>query len=612
VFRAGHIDNHGLVVLKYYNSLNSPNARVQIQSIHREKKALSKLRHPNIVKCYDQIKIEDYEVLELEFIDGKPADEMVRANSEADESKILEILFQVASALNEIHRRRIIHMNIKPANILVTEDFVVKLINFGICDLGDDEKYQPDQDVPTGTVNFIAYELSDRGEVTTKNDIWSLGITIFRLMTGEFPSVDQPVECLSSHLNELCNEMLNLDPEKRISAHQLLDKLQKIVPSHHEGKVTVKVKQDGKCESQLMRLPESLTIRDLVNSIEPQDGVDRLVSSNGQTLSFDCCLADLADQTIEIQKPIIEKKQQVNFIVEGLPGQERMISISQSATIGDFLQILVNGSHPQAKSVMINNHEIEKNISVSNYKGQFLFISLTPPVVVPLRQLDLVFVIDVTRSMEPARRAAYQAAFAITSKFRTNRRLSLEIASVCYRDPVDNPESDQHESHPFNRSVEKLREFLNHVKIKGGGDSPEDFVGAIQTIFKLRWRSTANHAIIWITDACAHGRRYYGRLNHQEQEGLLEPLVEQLAVNNVKIQAFDINHGATLTFTEMQKIYQKVNPSLLFKINPIELESSSVDPETEEIINARAHQIANVMLEKLQIEVDAVLENASA
>jgi hypothetical protein len=85
---------------------------------------------------------------------------------------------------------------------------------------------------------------------------------------------------------------------------------------------------------------------------------------------------------------------------------------------------------------------------------------------------------------------------------------------------------------------------------------------------------------------------------------LLEPLIKELASRKIKIHAFNINQGATLTFTEMQKIYLAENSNLLFKINHIELDS--------EFIDGQAQEMTDQILEKLQIEVDDFLENSDS
>jgi hypothetical protein len=222
------------------------------------------------------------------------------------------------------------------------------------------------------------------------------------------------------------------------------------------------------------------------------------------------------------------------------------------------------------------------------------------PVPVPVRppppELDLVLVIDATGSMSPAIKAVHDHALNLASTFRINRSLQLRIACICYRDPIDSPE-DIHEIHEFNPSVRQLQTFLKGIQATGGGDGPEDYVGAINALRSLQWRSTANHAIAWIADANAHGRRYCGHQNHQEEESKLEPLVIEMIKMKVKIQGFSIKGKANRTFSEMEKIYQAINPGLFFKFQdfkpgtgPIEIQAKTMGEVISTTMKTCAHE----------------------
>jgi hypothetical protein len=118
--------------------------------------------------------------------------------------------------------------------------------------------------------------------------------------------------------------------------------------------------------------------------------------------------------------------------------------------------------------------------------------------------------------------------------------------------------------HPFNGSVDAFKRFLTTVSATGGKDGPEDYVGAIQKILNLDWRPTARHGIVWIADAPAHGRRFCGYDNHQEEEAKLEPLVKQLAGLKTTFRGFSLDGGASVTFEEMEKIYKATDPTVSF------------------------------------------------
>jgi hypothetical protein len=223
---------------------------------------------------------------------------------------------------------------------------------------------------------------------------------------------------------------------------------------------------------------------------------------------------------------------------------------------------------------------------ISNYNDDVLVVSQTVPVlpppapVPPPKGLDLVFVIDATGSMRVAIRAVHKYAMDIALTFRTNRNLDLRMACVCYRDPVDDA-ADEHEVHEFNPSVRELKQFLKGIQAKGGGDDPEDFVGAITRILALNWRPNANHGVVWIADANAHGRRYCSVANHQEEEGKLEPLVKEMANLEMRFHGFSLRDGATRTFEEMREIYRAANPQLFFTFKPYSPDRASIEVEAK-------------------------------
>ena len=180
--------------------------------------------------------------------------------------------------------------------------------------------------------------------------------------------------------------------------------------------------------------------------------------------------------------------------------------------------------------------------------------------------LDVLFVIDSTNFMDTAIKAIRDVADGVLNELESmNRRSNIRFGIVGYRDPADVP-SDKNDVFDFDPEVESFVDFLGGLKALGGGDIPEDYVAALEVSFeKLSWRG-GKKAIVWITDAPAHGERYCGLNNHQEQEGKLEPLVKRLANDGICFSGLSINGGADKTFQEMKKIYDNEGgKSFVFK-----------------------------------------------
>jgi hypothetical protein len=88
---------------------------------------------------------------------------------------------------------------------------------------------------------------------------------------------------------------------------------------------------------------------------------------------------------------------------------------------------------------------------------------------------------------------------------------------------------------------------------------------------------------VWIADANAHGKRYCGRLNHQDEEPKLEPQIKALIDRQMKFQGFSLRGGANTTFTEMQQIYEQANPALFFKFQDFNPGNGPVDAQAKTV-----------------------------
>lgn len=166
--------------------------------------------------------------------------------------------------------------------------------------------------------------------------------------------------------------------------------------------------------------------------------------------------------------------------------------------------------------------------------------------------MDVLFVIDATGSMSSAIRAATDRCTTIAEELRREHSsVDIRFGSVCYRDPVD-VRGERHEVHPFG-DINSLHSFLKTIVATGGGDGPEDWVGALRHALSLEWRD-GTRTMIWVADAPAHGRRFCGYENHEDQTELLPPLIQRVAEMQIYFQALDM--GAERTFSEIKQIYE--------------------------------------------------------
>lgn len=198
------------VALKYLNSdqLNHP---ARIARFKQEFTILSHLHHPHIASVFELIEIESTEIFySMELLDGVSlADKITQLVSKDDSeqelstSQLLEILYQVASALSYIHEARMIYCDLKPANVILLSTPIpfVKLIDFGIAKIMDQSDTEAVKAAMVGTSYYMSPEQIRSEKLDQRSDIYSFGVFAFELSTGKVPFNDPSLFSITaSHL----------------------------------------------------------------------------------------------------------------------------------------------------------------------------------------------------------------------------------------------------------------------------------------------------------------------------------------------------------------------------------------------------------------------------
>jgi tetratricopeptide (TPR) repeat protein len=160
----------------------SPSA---LQHFLREAKAAAQLNHANIVTVYDAGESEHGFYLAMELVDGTTLKEIVQRRGPLPAAGVLFILRQIASALAFAHSRKVVHRDIKTANIMWTRDKQVKIMDFGLAKLM--EEVRNTNTVVSGTPFYMSPEQTLGRSVDHRTDLYSLGVTLFELATGRLP-----------------------------------------------------------------------------------------------------------------------------------------------------------------------------------------------------------------------------------------------------------------------------------------------------------------------------------------------------------------------------------------------------------------------------------------
>ncbi len=151
----------------------------------REAESAGRLSHPNIVTIYDAGEEHDLGYIAMELIEGKSLKEWSRQPNLLPVAEVMQTLAAVADALDYAHQQGVVHRDIKPANIMITKDRLVKVMDFGIAKMASSSKTQTD--VVLGTPTYMSPEQIAGKKVDGRSDVFSLGVVLFELLTGQPP-----------------------------------------------------------------------------------------------------------------------------------------------------------------------------------------------------------------------------------------------------------------------------------------------------------------------------------------------------------------------------------------------------------------------------------------
>src|SRR5512139_3478604 len=157
----------------------------------QEAKVVSALNHPNIITIYEIGENEHGSYLATELVEGRTLREVLKSES-LTLPRILRIIEQAANALNAAHHAHIVHRDIKPENIMVRQDSIVKVLDFGLAKskfpIGDESG--ENKTIPgtvMGSARYMSPEQARGLEVDERTDIWSLGVVLYEMLAGALP-----------------------------------------------------------------------------------------------------------------------------------------------------------------------------------------------------------------------------------------------------------------------------------------------------------------------------------------------------------------------------------------------------------------------------------------
>jgi len=185
--------DRGVAIKVLFSSLKGK----RLSSITEEARMLAKLSHPNIVQIHYTGAEDGIGFLVMEFVDGINLRELINTEGPLSISDSLDFIIQTSRGLHAAHKQGIIHRDIKPANLLANSYDVIKITDFGLAGLIASQSEQSGH--VAGTFQYASPEQARGAKVDCRSDIYSLGITLFHLLTGELPFKADSIAGLTWH-----------------------------------------------------------------------------------------------------------------------------------------------------------------------------------------------------------------------------------------------------------------------------------------------------------------------------------------------------------------------------------------------------------------------------
>ena len=183
-----------------------------VKRFNTEAQSAASLTHPNIVSVYDVGSEGDIHYIVMELIKGKTLKEIINEDGALSWKWSVNVAIQIASALETAHKNNIIHRDIKPHNIIITEDGIAKVTDFGIAKAVSNSTITA-FGTTIGSVHYFSPEHARGGYTDAKSDLYSLGVVLYEMVTGQVPfNADTPVSVALKHMQEIPKEPMELNP----------------------------------------------------------------------------------------------------------------------------------------------------------------------------------------------------------------------------------------------------------------------------------------------------------------------------------------------------------------------------------------------------------------
>lgn len=194
-----------------------------LTNFRKEAQSVARLSHPSIVNVFDVEEDNDLHYIVMEFVEGLTLKKIIDRKGRLPVSEAIGIAIRIGEGIEAAHSSGIIHRDIKPQNIIISNNGTVKITDFGIAKVATSNTIAVGQ--PTGSVYYISPEQARGGYLDERSDIYSLGVTLYEMLSGRPPfSADNTVSIALLHMNEDAVPLRKLLPELPSSVEKIVSK----------------------------------------------------------------------------------------------------------------------------------------------------------------------------------------------------------------------------------------------------------------------------------------------------------------------------------------------------------------------------------------------------
>lgn len=240
-----------------------------LKRFRQEARNVANLSHPNIVTVHDVGQDGNTHYIVMEFIDGEDLKRLVRASAPFTLDRALSIAIKICAGVGYAHRAGLVHADVKPQNVLVTESDQVKVTDFGIAQALTGTKPHERKRVVWGSPHYFSPEQAQGEAPTPASDVYAIGIVLFEMLTGRLPFVgaDQQ-ELAMAHIRETPPDASGLNPNVPVHLDRILQKVMSKEPASRYrtadqlGRILISYRRQGQLTTD--QVPE-------VTEVEPAD-----------------------------------------------------------------------------------------------------------------------------------------------------------------------------------------------------------------------------------------------------------------------------------------------------------------------------------------------------